>query len=79
MRGNQWMFRMGHPMDHPLRIRPELLTRTRRGTLPYSARGGTVVGSQCGGRGQASPPLVWVPEGACVLGSISRVPPSMDA
>ncbi|MGA0038422.1 MAG: UTP--glucose-1-phosphate uridylyltransferase [Pirellulales bacterium] len=25
--GNQWMFRMGHPTDHPLRIRPELLTR----------------------------------------------------
>jgi len=26
--GNQWMFRMGHPADHPLRIRPELLDRT---------------------------------------------------
>jgi hypothetical protein len=25
VRGNQWMFRMGHPADHPLRIRPELL------------------------------------------------------
>ncbi len=25
-RGNQWMFRTGHPADHPLRIRPELLT-----------------------------------------------------
>jgi hypothetical protein len=25
VRGNQWMFRMGHPLDHPLRIRPELL------------------------------------------------------
>jgi len=25
VRGNQWMFRMGHPTDHPLRIRPELL------------------------------------------------------
>ncbi len=23
--GNQWMFRMGHPADHPLRVRPELL------------------------------------------------------
>jgi hypothetical protein len=22
VRGNQWMFRMGHPMDHPLRLRP---------------------------------------------------------
>ncbi|HVM51051.1 MAG TPA: UTP--glucose-1-phosphate uridylyltransferase [Candidatus Acidoferrum sp.] len=24
VRGNQWMFRMGHPSDQPLRIRPEL-------------------------------------------------------
>ncbi|HBE98368.1 MAG TPA: UTP--glucose-1-phosphate uridylyltransferase, partial [Verrucomicrobiales bacterium] len=28
VRGNQWMFRMGHPADHPLRIRPELLSLT---------------------------------------------------
>ncbi len=28
VRGNQWMFRMGHPADHPLRIRPELLKTT---------------------------------------------------
>ncbi len=27
VRGNQWMFRMGHPADQPLRIRPELLRR----------------------------------------------------
>ena len=25
VRGNQWMFRLGHPADHPLRIRRELL------------------------------------------------------
>lgn len=25
VRGNQWMFRTGHPADHPLRVRPELL------------------------------------------------------
>ncbi len=25
VRGNQWMFRMGHPLDQPLRVRPELL------------------------------------------------------
>ncbi|MCL4504644.1 MAG: UTP--glucose-1-phosphate uridylyltransferase [Chloroflexi bacterium] len=24
VRGDQWMFRIGHPADHPLRIRPEL-------------------------------------------------------
>jgi len=29
VRGNQWMFRMGHPVDQPLRIRPELLSRQR--------------------------------------------------
>jgi len=28
VRGNQWMFRVGHPADHPLRIRPELLARS---------------------------------------------------
>ena len=28
VRGNQWMFRLGHPVDQPLRIRPELLART---------------------------------------------------
>ncbi len=27
VRGNHWMFRMGHPADHPLRVRPELLAR----------------------------------------------------
>jgi hypothetical protein len=34
VRGNQWMFRMGHPADHPLRIRPELLRRDADGTYP---------------------------------------------
>ncbi len=31
VRGNQWMFRMGHPADHPLRLRPELLRRNPDG------------------------------------------------
>ncbi|MEI8290869.1 MAG: UTP--glucose-1-phosphate uridylyltransferase [Verrucomicrobiota bacterium] len=34
VRGNQWMFRMGHPADHPLRVRPELLQRGEDGTYP---------------------------------------------
>ncbi|MGO8698842.1 MAG: UTP--glucose-1-phosphate uridylyltransferase [Limisphaerales bacterium] len=34
VRGNQWMFRMGHPADHPLRLRPELLQRDDDGTYP---------------------------------------------
>ena len=32
LRGNQWMFRVGHPADHALRIRPELLERAETGT-----------------------------------------------
>jgi hypothetical protein len=27
VRGNQWMFRMGHPSNHPLRVRRELVDR----------------------------------------------------
>lgn len=34
VRGNQWMFRMGHPLDQPLRIRPELLQRGPSGVYP---------------------------------------------
>ena len=34
VRGNQWMFRMGHPADHPLRLRPELLRRDAAGGHP---------------------------------------------
>jgi len=28
VRGNQWQFRIGHPIDQPLRVRPELLNKT---------------------------------------------------
>jgi hypothetical protein len=35
VRGNQWMFRMGHPVDQPLRIRSELLEKAPAdGTYP---------------------------------------------
>ena len=34
VRGNQWMFRMGHPGDQPLRLRPELLQRSADGAFP---------------------------------------------
>lgn len=34
VRGNQWMFRMGHPADQPLRIRSELLQRDPDGAYP---------------------------------------------
>ena len=34
VRGNQWMFRMGHPSDQPLRVRGELLRRDADGTYP---------------------------------------------
>ena len=34
VRGNQWMFRMGHPKDQPLRIRPEMLATNAAGAHP---------------------------------------------
>ena len=38
VRGNQWMFRIGHPADQPLRIRPELLQRSEAdGSFPILA------------------------------------------
>jgi hypothetical protein len=33
-RGNQWMFRVGHPMDQPLRVRRELLEPSAEGLYP---------------------------------------------
>lgn len=34
VKGNQWMFRTGHPADTPLRIRQELLQRSEQGEMP---------------------------------------------
>jgi hypothetical protein len=34
VRGNQWMFRMGHPKDQPLRLRRELLAPAADGSYP---------------------------------------------
>ncbi|OIQ95654.1 hypothetical protein GALL_223300 [mine drainage metagenome] len=34
VRGNQWMFRAGHPLDYPLRIRPELTLPAADGLMP---------------------------------------------
>ncbi len=34
VRGNQWMFRAGHPADHPLRVRPELTRPGANGLFP---------------------------------------------
>ena len=36
VRGNQWMFRIGHPADYPLRLRPTAAARRR--TVPAAAR-----------------------------------------
>ncbi len=33
-RGNAWMFRLGHPLDQPLRVRPELLPAGREAPAP---------------------------------------------
>ena len=32
-RGNAWMFRLGHPLDQPLRVRPELLSSDGEGAF----------------------------------------------
>jgi hypothetical protein len=34
VRGNQWMFRIGHPMDQPLRVRRALRERSPEGLFP---------------------------------------------
>ncbi len=34
VRGNQWMFRVGHPADYPLRIVPRLMQRSVDGAFP---------------------------------------------
>ena len=34
VRGNQWMFRMGHPKDQPLRVRCGLLAKAADGSFP---------------------------------------------
>jgi hypothetical protein len=34
VKGNQWMFRIGHPADVPLRLRPELLQQSAEGSFP---------------------------------------------
>ncbi|MGB8030884.1 MAG: UTP--glucose-1-phosphate uridylyltransferase [Terracidiphilus sp.] len=34
VRGNQWMFRAGHPADYALRLRPELLKRSNGDPFP---------------------------------------------
>jgi hypothetical protein len=34
VRGNQWMFRVGHPADHPLRVKRDLLRKHADGTYP---------------------------------------------
>ncbi len=35
-RGNAWMFRLGHPLDQPLRVRPELLSSHSSPSAPSS-------------------------------------------
>jgi hypothetical protein len=34
LRGNRWMFRASHALDHPLRVRPELVERDSDGYFP---------------------------------------------
>ncbi|MCA9107803.1 MAG: hypothetical protein KDA83_20495, partial [Planctomycetales bacterium] len=37
VKGNQWMFRIGHPKDHPLRLHPALLQRDSDQPFPILA------------------------------------------
>ncbi len=37
-RGNAWMFRLGHPLDQPLRVRPELLRNGGDAPPPWKSR-----------------------------------------
>ena len=54
VRGNQWMFRIGHPADQPLRIRPELLHRGTDETFPV------LIAALAAGKGPGGVPgLVW--------------------
>jgi hypothetical protein len=46
VRGNQWMFRTGHPADQPLRVRPELLNRTRGGHRGSDTPNGEPLGEE---------------------------------
>jgi hypothetical protein len=43
VRGNQWMFRLGHPADHPLRVREELMAVDPRSGTPPVMRETTAV------------------------------------
>ena len=43
VKGNQWMFRLGHPADHPLRIRTELLSRSSELSVRPTLREETAV------------------------------------
>jgi len=43
VKGNQWMFRIGHPADHPLRFRPELLHRGDKNNCRPTLREETAV------------------------------------
>jgi hypothetical protein len=46
VRGNQWMFRIGHPADQPLRVRPELLNRSWGGDRGGDAPNGSPRGEE---------------------------------
>ncbi len=43
VKGNQWMFRLGHPADHPLRVRKELLSRSSELSVRPTLREETAV------------------------------------
>jgi len=69
VRGNQWMFRTGHPDDYPLRIRPELLHHSGVDALFPILAEATPVRMDLSHSGWSDIFFLGMdfPEGACVL------------
>jgi len=67
-RGNAWMFRLGHPLDQPLRVRPELLRAGASDTpIPSFASAPRCDGPDPTAAGATSSSRDGLPEGARVL------------
>jgi hypothetical protein len=83
VRGNQWMFRTGHPADQPLRIRPELLRGPRMARSPSCANSTPVrMDLTHSARGATSSSSAWITpraRGAERLGRSRRARPRCRA
>ncbi len=57
VRGNQWMFRVGHPADQPLRIRPELINREGAKGTKENQSNQSFTSDSFSGSSLSSPPI----------------------